>query len=212
MPRQQAISMLLARHSPQDGFRLISGFTHALTEARTLTHRSIDSGVKDPAAVGQYGSWLGALGYFALLDQIGKCFKPGDAPTASHGHPIGRALKHFTTLSHREVEALYALRCAFAHDYSLYNVSKIPERMHNFVVGQGQSPLVALPEVPWDGRLENQAAHVKTVVSLEAFGDLVEFIVARINALAASDSLHILLPGGSDELVRRYMFGSKSTA
>jgi hypothetical protein len=205
MPEAQAVELFLKFHTPHGGVHIFSGFVHALKEARSETGRDTQSGTKLPSS---HGSWLGAVGYFALLDQVGKCFKPRNM-TQRTGNAIQQALGHFTNLSANEIDALYALRCAFAHDYSLYNINqKNPTMMHNFIVGQGASPLMTMARVPWNGDLQNQVADCKTSVSLEAFADVVEQVVQQIIACSQSNNLEILLPGGSDELVRRYMFAS----
>jgi len=211
MPEAKALAFFLNFHPPQSGIQVFSGFVHALKEARQLTHRDLYTGQKLPNSTGQYGSWLGAVGYFALLDQIGKCFKPKSV-ARQNGNAIQQALKHFTSLNNAEIDALYALRCAFAHDYSLYNIkSGKPKLTHNFIVGQGATPnVVTLPQTQWDGNLQNQAPTVKTTVSLEAFGDLVELVVHKILSCNLAGDLEILLPDGSDELVRRYMFMAPS--
>ncbi len=54
-----------------------SGFTSALRDARKFTGRNQDNGEKlKDQNFGNLGSWLGAIDYMALLDQIGSCFKP----------------------------------------------------------------------------------------------------------------------------------------
>ena len=73
MPAKQAIAMHVSRRPPVGGMLLFSSFVAALTDARTPTGRD-KSGAKVDA--GKHGSWLGAIGCMALLDQIGTCFKP----------------------------------------------------------------------------------------------------------------------------------------
>jgi hypothetical protein len=70
------------------------------------------------------GCWLGALGYMVMLDQIGECFRPTDADSPGAGTPdFIKALTYFADeVRDPERQALYALRCCFAHDYSLVNI------------------------------------------------------------------------------------------
>ena len=209
MPEADAIAQHLQLYAQRDGTLVFSGFMHALQEARRATARDTSSGQKLPDSVGKHGSWLGAVGYFVLLDQIGKCFKPRGVARV-RGSAIRQALKHFSRLGDPEIDALYALRCAFAHDYSLINVNaQEPSLTHVFAVGQGATPtVVSLPATRWNGDLAAPGSHCQTVVSLEAFGDLVEDVVARLRDAAARGDLEILLPEGSDELVRRYLFSA----
>jgi hypothetical protein len=105
-----------------------TAFTAVLRDARGITKRDPDTGRLDPEVKhGHLGSWLGALGYMVLLDQIGRCFKPKrDAP--EQGPPMVKALKHFSGLTDEKTCAIFALRCAFAHDYGLW----IGTRTQNF--------------------------------------------------------------------------------
>lgn len=208
MKESEALKTFLAVHPPAGGVTIFSGFTHALTEARRTTGRDIHTGAKVDAAL--HGSWIGAIGYFALLDQISDCFKPRQA-TLSNTRDLRRALEHFTSLNPPDRDALYALRCAFAHDYSLYNInSRHASLTHNFqVVRAGSGPVVSPAKISWNGDFRTRSSDNQTTVNLEAFGDLVEDVVRAIRSLHAAGNLEIVLADGSDELVSRYMFSSR---
>lgn len=208
MPESEALKLFLSVHPAIAGIAIFSGFTHALMEARRVTGRDANSGAKVDRTL--HGSWIGAVGYFALLDQISDCFKPKRVPL-SNLKGLRRALAHFTSLSPPERDALYALRCAFAHDYSLYNIKRNdPSLTHNFQVTQGPSgSVVSLPTVAWNGDYKTRNSTNQTTVNLQAFGDLVEGIVQAIESQYQKGDLQILLVGGSDELVSRYMFSTR---
>ena len=158
---------------------------------------------------GDYGSWLGAIGYLSLLDQIGKCFKPSAAVTINNENSISKALKYFAThIPNAEVDAIYALRNAFAHDYSLYNINNNrPSYTHHFTVLKSPvHPLVRLPQTQWGGNIGNRTQNNMTVINLEALGDTVEQICFRLLQLANNNGLEVTLAGGSDELIQRYSF------
>jgi hypothetical protein len=205
MPEQRAIAMHLSYQPPMNGIQVFSGFAAGLRDARKATGRDQGTGAKIDK--GLVGSWIGAIGYMALLDQIGSCFKPKTA-TAVSENSITRVLTYFSALPRPEIDALYALRCAFAHDYSLYNInSKNPSLQHQFAVGIGGGMnVVGLPKSPWDGNYNHKAPDNRTIVNLEAFGDLVEDVVSKLTALAKSQGLEVVLQGGSDELLDRYSF------
>jgi hypothetical protein len=198
----QVIEFHLTNHSPAEGIHTFSGFVAALSDARAATGRDEFGKNVDNTKL---GCWLGAIGYMALLDQIGTCFKPKQKSYES-GTSIHRALKYFSNLSDDEIEAVYALRCSFAHDFSLHNIKKDkPSRTHRFRVGIGSSKrAVALPSVLWDGNYESKNLKDFTTINLEAFGDLVENICQQLSILANSDELDVVLPGGTDELLHRY--------
>lgn len=212
MPEEVAIKYHLSMfrtHPTDDKMIFFSGFTSAFRDARKFTGRDQDNGQKlNVQNFGNLGSWLGAVGYMILLDQIGSCFKPKSSPIEI-GNSIWKALRYFTTLSEPEIEAVYALRCAFAHDYSLYNISspRRPSLTHYFKVCQSPSiPLVTLPKVQWDGNYENKNSENETLINLEALGDQVEQICAQLFELASKNELDVTLNGGSDELILRYSF------
>jgi hypothetical protein len=187
------------------GTRYTSGFLAALGDARAASGRDEAGNVVDEA---QTGHWLGAVGWMVLLDQIGGCFRPAPATGAPVATASGRAVVDalhwwYAELPDLEVLALYALRCAFAHDYSLWNLSGDPTLQHCFVVDRDPVRFVQLPTRPWTPadppRPDNQ-----TLISLRRLGDVSEVIVSRLRAAAASDTLDIVLKGGVDELEHRY--------
>src|SRR3989304_5474784 len=112
MSTNQAIEFHLTNHPPAEGIHIFSGFVAALRDARTATGRDEFGRKVDHT---KFGCWLGVIGYMALLDQIGTCFKPKQKSYESETS-IHKALKYFSNLSDDEIEALYALRCSFAHD------------------------------------------------------------------------------------------------
>ena len=194
-----------------------SAYRGALNDARLVTGRSLEDGslmpdypCKPPIVI-----WLGALGYIALLDQIGACFKPSHKPRIEKGNSISKALKYFTGLSDAEIDAIYALRCSFAHDYGLSNIKKNKDKSidtsltHRFQVNaRNDMPLVSFPTEPWDGVYTNKKPENVTKISLFLLCELVEGICAQLLALAESGNLDVELDKGYDELERRYGFYS----
>jgi hypothetical protein len=181
-----------------------SCFRAALVDMRKVTGRNKNDGSKLPDS--KHGNWLGALGYMALLDQIGTCLKPKE--TDESGNSIEKALRYFTDLGEKKIQALYALRCAFAHDYGLANPNKgNQDRQHIFTVCEGAHPrLVRFPTSPWEGNYQTVSRDNITVVNLEALGDLVESVCQKVCKQAKNDKLEIELSEGIDELFKRYFF------
>jgi hypothetical protein len=205
MKSKKAIGIHFSDNPTTKGVHIFTGFTKCLKEAREVTGRNPSNGtLVNPT---QQENWLGAIGYMALLDQIGTCFKPKGA-TEITGNTIKKTLGYFTSISEIEIDALYALRCAFAHDFSLYNVNKTPTSLtHRFNVGVlSGKPLVKLPQEQWDGNYEKSSDKYKTIISLDAFYSLSEQVYANLLELWNKDELEIVLSGGSDELLQRYSF------
>ena len=191
----------------KNGVIYFSGFSGALIEARHAANRRED-GTKIPNI--KHGGWLAAIGYFALLEQIGNCFKPRQTEIKVHHNENGikKALKYFSQLSKADIDALYALRCAFAHDFSLSNI-KTPnsKHLHHFKITEGAgSPLVVFPKVEWDGNYETIGPDNTTTVNLELFGDMVENLINYLEDLVQKDQLEIILKGGANELEKRFSF------
>ncbi len=210
MSAKKAIDLHLQPLREENGKWKFSAFTAALRDAREMTGRSPDTGEKFDR---NHGSWLGTMGYLALLDQIGKCFKPIEKASITEVRPIVKALTYFTDLNIQEIDSIYALRCSFAHDFSLFNIPTNPNAhslFHYFLVTQGiKGRLILLPTQRWDGNHENKTQNNQTCINLELLGDLVESVCVKIQELANSDELEIILPEGSDELIYRYSFWSQ---
>lgn len=213
MTIKETIGLHLSPPHVLEGKWRYSAFIAALRDARLATGRNPNTGDKINTLL--LGSWLGTMGYLALLDQIGKCFKPKGMATLSTRREIIKALTYFSNLNERKKYAIYALRCSFAHDFSLFN---IPQRerdkallQHHFVVGVGKdAPLITFPDQgnDWNGVYQDKSSENRTSVNLEKLGDLVEDICQKIREYADSDELEITLNGGADELACRYFIST----
>lgn len=156
------------------GFISKSPYIAALIDSRIASGRNKSSGKKLNKS---HGSWIGALGYMALVDHVSKVIKLKGYQ--SKGNSFVDTLFQFTILSEKEIYALYALRCSFAHDYSLYNIPrpndpKLILKQHFFTVTQGDDGiLITFPQKSWNGDFDDTD---RTRINLELFGDLVEDI------------------------------------
>jgi hypothetical protein len=187
-----------------------SGFCGALKDARKMTGRNIITGEKDSSnTFGHLGSWLGIIGYLSLLDQIGICFKRVNGPVLeANKSGIIKALKNFSPLNDSEINAIYALRNSFAHDFSLQNIHpRKVELTHHFNVNNSPTePLTNLPIEAWDGKMETKSSNNITKINLQVLGDTVESLVTNLITLNNTGEIEIILIGGKEELVNRYSF------
>jgi hypothetical protein len=204
-----SIHLMLKEYKLENGQILESCLTHALWEARHISGRDKNTGiVLDPSPDGSYlGRWSAVLTYCAIIDQIGKCYKP-IGKIASPSNSFIKALKLFTKLLPNEIDALYGLRNAFVHDFSLYNWNvKRPHIQHVFTVdNHPTNSAVVLPANMWDGKMSNRNSNNTTYINLRALGDLVENIYSSLVNLHRNGNLELILPGGETELLDRYIF------
>jgi hypothetical protein len=208
MDKKTAINthLKLNYQKANDGLIYFSTLCGAIKDSRKMTGRNIDTGAKDGSnKFGHLGSWLGTMGYITILDQIGKCYRPkSKVQLEKSKSAIIKALSYYTSLNDLEINALYALRNAFFHDFSIYNKDN-PKYLHQFIVyNHPTNPVVVLPKSNWDGKFKNISNDNATYVNLQALGDLVENIYKKLIELSDLDDLEIELEGKEFELVSRY--------
>jgi hypothetical protein len=106
------------------------------------------------------------------------------------------------------------LRCAFSHDYSIFNINTYQQsKTHHFkVLGDGydQNQLVGLPQKQWNGIHSEKTLENQTEINLPLLGDLVESIYGKLIAYHKNEELIIELKGGAEELRTKYLLFSFS--
>ena len=148
---------------------VFSSLIAALRDARQATGRDLDTGIcADRFNNNQKSNWLGTLCYLIILDQMGKCYKAKTDPALTKLSPIQRCLKLNTQLPDEQIDAIYALRNAFAHDYSISNKNeKYPSLRHHFtLLGFYSDPMITLPSKIWDGRPDTKSKENMTYIGL----------------------------------------------
>ncbi|MBL7762277.1 MAG: hypothetical protein JNL23_02505 [Chitinophagaceae bacterium] len=143
-----------------------------------------------------------------ILDQIGKCYRPSSKTKITNGSAIQKSLQYFTGLKNFEINAIYSLRNAFFHDFSLYNRNgSDPSLQHVFTVdNHPPNNVVILPATQWDGNMATRSTSNTTYINLKALGDLVEQIYMDLISVEAAGNLSLDLPNGSTELLYKYIF------
>ncbi len=190
----------------------VSTFNAAVREARTLTRRDLGTGrlTHDQTPT----LWAGVLVYLALLEQVGNSLRPwgGRSIVRQKGQPkeyaVEKALRQFgpPTITRRHRRLIYALRCAFAHEFGLYNPNKTsPEHCIAFQLDdEPGGPLVKWPRKPWNGRYADADLSTSTCVNLIAVCDLAEDVIRSVRDHSAHVTLRSELTAG--ELRKRYSF------
>lgn len=204
---------LSARTTDPSGQVYESSFAALLRDARGATARDASTGSLAPAEAYRGRSWLGALGYLCLLDQIGSAVRPKRGPTLpikqSRPPAFLRCLERFApdlVVSPSDRSALYGLRCALAQDYSLMNIGgdgrvrgkAAADKTHAFnFTCDDTSPLVLHARTPWRRSTWLPRERHTTVVNLYKVGNLAEEVVARVRRMHRAGRLRI-----NDEYVR----------
>jgi hypothetical protein len=199
----QAIGQHLHDLPPVNGVQCRSSLVALLRDARGVADRDLETGIVIPGRLS--ASWLGAAAYLVLLDQIGTCFQRRGRPEPTVPFVVHTILEFSDVKAEREAEALYALRNALAHDYSLFNPNaNVPERRHafNYTV-EMTDPLVKLPSIQWSGSYAARPpAEETTIVNLRKLGDVAEDVVTTLRALHAVGDLELRM--SLDEFRLRY--------
>lgn len=156
-------------------------------------------------------TWLGALGYLALIDQLASALQ---VPTAGNrATPFESLLIWDGCVAPDEAAALYALRCAFAHNFGLLNdpKSRIDTRRrllrHRFELTANRRDLLKLrsrTDRMLDGPMGAIAA---TNVDILSLGDEVERLVADLRQRHVDgDGLPIRATVGLGRFLMSYFF------
>jgi hypothetical protein len=209
---------VLIREPGKGGGRIVESSLHAaLRDCRSAQGRERDGSLDDGV---EAASWLGAIGYLCVLDQLDTAVRRTDVADPASGHfRVLRQCVPSDEMSDDEIEALYALRCALAHDYSVANSppkwqTKNRQRLlHVFRLYAGaRDRVVELPEGNrWNGEYGDASnTHGPTIVSLRGLGDLVERVVSSVRSAHESNHLVIHCDDGAAEMDERYFFSHNS--
>lgn len=191
----------------------------ALRDCRVYTKRDVNTGNFNPAiGHGDAGNWLGAIGYFTILDQLGSCYKPISEPEpAVNTNSIKFVIEKFgydiIENDGRQLNALIALRNAFTHDFNLLNIPRdsrlIPLQQHKFNVTADTAGkwIVKLASRHWDGNIDGKDffdTTDSTSINLFGFGCLTEQIYSSITTLIQKDQIELRVP--LLRLINKYTF------
>lgn len=173
---------------------------------------SFEAAFSDAMAAVEAGVvWLSAIGLLCFLDEVGTAVRRVDRPDLDGTRPssVEQALARFTELDEAERAALYALRCALAHDYSLVNMADRQSAARTALLRHAFSltndpddeSLIVLPDTPWDGNL-NQV--VETKVNLASLVAVARRCRDRVLELHRAGLVALAL--SPVETRRRYVF------
>jgi hypothetical protein len=205
---QRLIDAYLAPFDPRA--RDHSTLDVALRDARPASLREVADGT--PMRPDHSSSWLGAVGYLILLDQLGETIRAAGEPVDRfpNRHPtVRKCLERFAAeLTDDDTAAIYGLRCALAHDFGLWNPpnpGETPKPWHRVFTlkADDSNDLITHPARQWDGSVPVGAAGLRafdmaTTVNLRRLVGRIEELVADVRALGAKGKLEIALDNPID--------------
>jgi hypothetical protein len=182
--------------TPNGRMKVRSSLEASLADCREITNRDAQGNVRVGASA---GSWLGAVGYLTLVDQIGGAVEHlRAARSPSGGTDFEQAIAHFSALSNDDAVCLYALRNSLAHDFSLVNIPPNTVRQPRkraltrlFTVTQGTLDLIVRPNGQWEP--QNPRSGLGTTVDLKLLGNEVEAMVRKLYRVYTDGNLSIRL-------------------
>lgn len=169
----------------------ISTFNLALSDARKLMGRDTTTGRPDPAVQTPFSSWGGIVLYLVLLEQIGKSLRPLHGRPAKSEKPLETAIRQFApgATTKKDRQALYGLRCAFAHEFGLVNDRKGPYQRVFRLYPYGLRRMVVPPRRIWNGKMATASRTTATRVDLSQVADLAEQVVDGVRRSAQRGEL-----------------------
>ncbi len=174
----------------QDGALLHSTLTAPLKEIRRLAVRDELTGKH--LSERQSPSWVAAMGYFSLIEQLGNAYECSKG--SKGGNNFKRSLKIFSGLNEKQVEVLWGLRCSLFHDFAIVRNEGKPKYIFNVGPRGTASSFIREAAQVWRGEIpeDGNLSSFVTTVDLWGIGDLFETaIFPKVKDLASSKELKI---------------------
>jgi hypothetical protein len=199
-------------HDPFEyrGVERQSNLVAGLRDCREATGRDRETGEIGQSTRG--GNWLGAIGYFTVLDLLGSAFLLDEKGRDGIRAVLREVVPDLLEDDNAKIEALVALRNCFTHDFNLLNIplneNYIPLSQHKFTVyPANDDTIVTLAKEVWNGDIENKNFHKTkdtTLVNLIGLGNLVEEAYSRIVSQLEAGELFPKTP--IKYLINKYTF------
>lgn len=188
---------------------VLSHHEHPIMGTPVNVRSSFEAAYSDAMETVPHAAWLAALGVLCFFDEVGGAVRSTLASDVAKTTNVEKGLAHFTDVSPEDALVLYALRCAFAHHYSLINVGKgqRAEMLHHAFVLVNDPDLewlVTIPKMRWDGQDMLDLRGRQTEVNLARLFAVAGRLRSRVVALHEEGNLSLV--NSSAETRRRYVF------
>lgn len=186
----------------------------ALSDARRLTGRNIDSGLYEQNILNAENtfhnpySFIGLINYLLILDMIGEIVKLKNFPTTKKAN-IFKSLSQFSRIEKKDIDTVIALRNSLAHNYGLINIphdeKEYPTKRHKFTIdNRVEAPLIAYPIKSWSGDFTDKSDDTSTSIGYFKMCELVESVYKNVEENSKADLIELVLGKDIDELKSRF--------
>ncbi len=200
----EIINIHLSRKTLTKDFELIS------------TLKTLEGEMQQSSGLDKFKSFLPFLAAFAILDQIGGCYKCYKNSEEKENHAkekkyksFQKALYYFGDIEDEQtLNEIRIFRNSIVHDASLFTVDKnkikkIKEYYYfRYSDNNETSNLINSAEEKWDGNFDSISPKNMTIVNRKFLINKTSDIIRKLSKINESNELEISLPG--KELIKRY--------
>lgn len=166
----------------------------ALTDARLITGRNIDTGQYELNILTNGKnflnphSFIGIINYLLILDMMGEIFETPNFKTDKTSN-IYKSLEQFSSLRGRDndIDTIIALRNSLAHNYGLINIPKNQKdystKLHKFTIDNSENAELIKypsPNTVWNCDFLDKSEYSSTKIGYRKVIDLIESVYGYI--------------------------------
>jgi hypothetical protein len=151
-------------------------------------------------------AWPSTLMYLILVDQVGKVIRPASSAPRDKSDDLRIALGEFdSALDEIDRDMMYALRCAFGHEFAMANPGPYPDGAvgplrHRFQLVESTEQKLVVYHGQWNGKYGSACVGGPTEVNLTELANVVERVVSDIEQRVDAGDVR-LIDGVTPEMV-----------
>jgi len=198
----EIINIHLSRKTLTKDFELIS------------TLKTLEGEMQQSSGLDKFKSFLPFLAAFAILDQIGGCYKCYKNSEEKENHAkekkyksFQKALYYFGDIEDEQtLNAIRIFRNVIVHDACLFFFDENKDYYYCFRYSDDDKRpnLIDFPEEKWDGNFESISSKNITSINRRALLNKTSDIIRKLSEINELNELKISLPGEKKELINRY--------
>ncbi|MBD2571407.1 hypothetical protein H6G59_26725 [Anabaena lutea FACHB-196] len=198
----EIINIHLSRKTLTKDFELIS------------TLKTLESEMQQSSGLDNFKSFLPFLAAFAILDQIGGCYKCYKNSEEKENHAkekkyksFQKALYYFGDIEDEQtLNEIRIFRNSIVHDACLFFFEQKKNEYYCFRYSDNNetSNLINSAEEKWDGNYDSINPKNMTIVNRKLLINKTSDIIRKLSKINESNELKISLPDKEKELIKRY--------